>query len=244
MQIFRKSRLLVLLAVAASALVVWAVPAAQAAPAVSHRAGYTVATPSGSATADARVTVPTVTCSTQQTFAAAVVGPVMVTSNGNSGALVAIICSGALPSYVADIQINGVVTTFGDVVNPGDIISLHVSESAQSTSVTVSSITNGWTESLSGGGGAVTAAFVGTSVANCISNGACSTLDQLTTTRFRLVRVNNRPIGAPALHATASNIVSSTGIVEARTGRLALTRKAFTVRWVASCQPDPSTNRC
>lgn len=233
-----RSAALVAFVIAAAFL---AAATASAAPAPNPRAGYTVATPAGHAKAAVRFTVPSLNCASAAPFQGVGAVARLQDASGATVGGVVLICDNGVAFYDAAIEINGQTTALpNEPVSPGDVIAARVSETATATTVDLSNRTKGWSQSMSGGGGSVTEAFVGMDVVNCIGS-LCSAVPQFSSTSFNGARIDGKPIGDQ--HHTRSEIVSAAGQVEVIAGPLNRPGTAFTATWKASCQPT-NQDRC
>jgi len=207
-----------------------------------HVAGY-VAPPGFNPTQTAAVTlvVPTINCSKVPVggFQAVLAGSRLETPAGNTSGGAALICPGGpLASYQPFIQINGVPIASAITVNPGDVVSVTLSEGPIGSTVTLSDGTQ--TQTASGPGGAVTSEDIGDIAANCIGS-ACSPVPKSKPTKFSAASVNSQNLllaGAAQqylLDVAGAPQITSTVLKKK-------TFDAFRTKWVQSCGVGPG--RC
>jgi hypothetical protein len=149
-------------------------------------------------------------------------------------------CSGGSPSYAAHITIDGVETRYaGDVILPGDQISLGVIVFSGDTSAIVSDVTQEWGHSILAAGARGIQYGTGVIANGCTAAG-CQPVPQFTTLRFK-GEFGGGPIPPTAV---ASKIKAADGSVEAKAKPGANGGNKWTVKWISTCGPVDANGLC
>jgi hypothetical protein len=213
----------------------------------SVHAGYDAVQTGSSASAQTSFSVPTVTCPNtdfQLTGPAAIIRTSANGTNYANGGAITTGCYNGGAFYRAQLQDNGSVTIpSASPVLPGDRVQISTSVSASATTVSITDMTQGWTRSETGAGGTPTLAAVAMGAYGCTTGAhPCRPIPQFSKTTFAFSEIDG--VSLAAAGAVAVDATSSTGAIEATTGKLIQHGMGFQVTWVSSCTPDPTTGKC
>jgi hypothetical protein len=227
----------------AAGLLPLALSAPASASATSARAGYVVAESGSSSSARTTFVVPTATCTNGDYQVVGFRAVIRTSAPANNGAFIFVGCSGGVPFYGAQFQVNGVFTVPALPVSPGDRVQASVSVSASATSESMTNLTQGWTDSASGGGGTPVLTSVGAGGVSCTAGAPpCYPVPQFTPVPFSFSSIDGMNLTVAG--AVSSDLTSGTGAIEATASKLIQTGRGFHVSYVSSCTPSPLTFRC
>lgn len=195
-------------------------PAAATSPSATHsrfQAGYEDLGSAATATASDTFTAPTPTCTTE---GAEAIGAGMSTASAfETGAVLLTGCSKTTVEHEAGLDITGSLNSAGLTISPDDVIHVSASESATQSKVVCKDLTTGRTGTGSGGGGTVRPVVGAFRVTSVVPN-------------FGKVRITAAKVdGATpaAASASASDLYSSSHILQIATGVLSSSGEAFTL---------------
>jgi hypothetical protein len=185
--------------------------------------------------------IPTLTCPEGGPDASVDVGSIIYLDDGSfTDAAIEIGCSGGTPSYASHITIDGVETRYtGDVMLPGDRISLGVIVFSGDSSAAVTDITQEWSHSVQAGGATGIQSAFGVIARGCTTAG-CVPVPQFSALRFK-GSFGGGPIPPSA---QVSKIKAADGSVEARANPDANGGNKFTARWISTCGPVDTNGLC
>jgi hypothetical protein len=188
------------------------------------------------ATASARFTIPTITCSPKNSG----VGPgaFVITTRRTSTGLVSylngagliVACQGNSPSYQLATAVAGKENNSA-TVKPGDVILVQVHMGSHQTSVLTKDLTTNQTATQSGGG--AKPAYVSIGTAGVEQNGVQFGVDKFSTVTFTDVIINGHPLAwwKPAA-VERYRVESRTQVIQIRPSAIAHGGESFTLSFV------------
>jgi hypothetical protein len=201
-----------------------------------HVAGYVATAGSGTQKGSVTFVVPKITCSGVRSGDAQAVaaGADLITSTGDTGAAIGLVCTSPTPSYVSVLQINGSGVGTPLTIKPGNKVTLTVSEGSAKSSVKI--VDGAQHETVTGSGGSPTSDEVGDLAVNCGASG-CSPVPKLkSTTDFSSASIDGKNLTKAG--ATRENLVDLAGAVEIKSSAL-VGSDSFKATWVSSCGVGP-----
>lgn len=173
--------------------------------------------------------VPTVICTTADANTFVVPGVGLPTGTTSVIALgVAVGCTGTTPSYAAEVDINGTVTSLGLTVNPGDKVRTSLTVTSAQTKGLFTDVTQGTHVHISGKGGNPTGVCIGIDGSENGTNDP--PVPNFGKVVFSVGTLNGKTIAASG--ATRVNMATTGGVLQISTGNLNARGNGFTSKFV------------
>jgi len=189
------------------------------------------------ATASARFTIPTITCSPKNSG----VGPgafVITTRRTSKGLLsylngagLIVACQGNAASYQLATAVAGNENNSATVIKPGDVILVQVHVGSRQTSVLIKDLTTNQTETQSGGG--AKPAYVSIGTAGIEQNGVQFGVDKFSTVTFTDVIINGHSLAWwKPMAVERYRVESRKQVIQIRPSAIAHGGESFTLSFV------------